>query len=163
MGVKIVKIQEMGPAGPWRGMGVGRDWCGREPRLAYVIQGTDLTTPVPAEEIGWILNGDRPTSVFVDRQGNVYVADQSNNRVQKWAPGASSGVTVAGLSGELNGPTDVFIDGQGALYVSSQYSNVVYKYPPRSTTGTVVGMQLPDNGPAAEGGKGDRCSCRMIF
>ena len=37
-----------------------------------------------------------PIGVFVDAAGNIYVADAGDFRVQKWAPGASSGTTVAG-------------------------------------------------------------------
>ena len=31
--------------------------------------------------------------------GDLYIGDSQNNRVQKWTPGASSGVTVAGGNG----------------------------------------------------------------
>ena len=41
-------------------------------------------------------NGDNqlelPNDVWVDAQGNVYVADRNNGRVQKWAPGATRGL-----------------------------------------------------------------------
>lgn len=39
-----------------------------------------------------------PADVTVDTNGNVYVADSYNNRVQLWSDGSSSGVTVAGNS-----------------------------------------------------------------
>ena len=42
---------------------------------------------------------NRPTDVVVDSGGNVYVADSNNHRIQYWANGASSGITVAGISG----------------------------------------------------------------
>jgi sugar lactone lactonase YvrE len=37
-----------------------------------------------------------PAGVLVDSSGNLYVADSGNSRVQLWANGASSGVTIAG-------------------------------------------------------------------
>ncbi|CAF2977042.1 unnamed protein product, partial [Rotaria sp. Silwood2] len=38
-----------------------------------------------------------PSDVAVDSNGNVYVSDTLNNRVQFWAKSASSGTTIAGL------------------------------------------------------------------
>lgn len=41
-----------------------------------------------------------PTDIFVDSSGAMYVADSSNNRVQRWFVGASIGTTVVnGSSG----------------------------------------------------------------
>jgi hypothetical protein len=41
-----------------------------------------------------------PTDVFVDNSGAIYVADSSNNRVQRWFAGATTGTTVVnGSSG----------------------------------------------------------------
>ena len=37
-----------------------------------------------------------PHGVFVDNDGNIYVADSNNHRIVKWAPSASEGVVVAG-------------------------------------------------------------------
>ncbi|CAF1580445.1 unnamed protein product, partial [Didymodactylos carnosus] len=39
---------------------------------------------------------NRPTSVFVDTNDNLYVADRDNYRIQRWAPDSIIGVTVAG-------------------------------------------------------------------
>ena len=43
-----------------------------------------------------------PDGIWVDDAANVYIADYYNNRVVKWAPGASSGVVVAGGNGKGN-------------------------------------------------------------
>ena len=37
-----------------------------------------------------------PSDVQVDSNGNVYVADTSNQRIQLWSSGSSTGVTIAG-------------------------------------------------------------------
>ncbi|CAF1617054.1 unnamed protein product, partial [Didymodactylos carnosus] len=40
-----------------------------------------------------------PNAVYVDSNQNLYIADSSNYRVQYWQSGASSGSTIAGLTG----------------------------------------------------------------
>jgi len=37
-----------------------------------------------------------PSGIFVDKSGNIFISDSGNNRIQKYAPEATSGVTVAG-------------------------------------------------------------------
>ncbi|BAV06271.1 gliding motility-associated C-terminal domain-containing protein [Filimonas lacunae] len=75
-----------------------------------------------------------PLDVFVDCGGNMFIADYNNNRIQKWAKGATSGVTVAGGNGrgsasnQLNGPIGVFVDTTGAIYVSEVGNNRVQKF-----------------------------------
>ena len=79
------------------------------------------------------LNG--PTGLFVDGQGNIYVADVGNNRIVKWAPGASQGVMVAGTGylgsdlNELDYPNDVCLDANGNIYVADTNNNRVMEFP----------------------------------
>ncbi|MEI6184910.1 MAG: NHL repeat-containing protein, partial [Bacteroidota bacterium] len=56
-----------------------------------------------------------PTGVYVNKNGDIYVADFANSRIQKWARGATQGITVADLStiGTNKSavfPTDIWID-----------------------------------------------------
>lgn len=74
-----------------------------------------------------------PLGTYVDAIGNVYVADNTNNRIQKWAPGATSGVTVAGSSSTLWQPEGVFVDAAGYIYVADAGNNRVQRFPPGST------------------------------
>ncbi|MFM9500782.1 hypothetical protein ACKI1Q_45360, partial [Streptomyces galilaeus] len=37
----------------------------------------------------------RPVFVFADSKGDLYISDQWNHRIQRWTPGATSGITVA--------------------------------------------------------------------
>lgn len=96
-----------------------------------------ITSPIPANQITWMLNGtmvvsqqtaaqtasttvaggngqgsaanqlDQPDRIFVDPYGNVYIPDRNNLRVQEWAPGATSGVTVAGGNGSGDGANQI--------------------------------------------------------
>jgi sugar lactone lactonase YvrE len=83
-----------------------------------------------------------PVGIYVDGSGAVYVADQSNSRIQKWAAGAISGTTVAGGNGlgsannQLWNPTGVYVDGAGAVYVADLLNNRIQKFPPNSTPAT---------------------------
>ena len=85
-----------------------------------------------------------PTGVYVDGSGNIYVADEGNNRIQKWTPGASSGSTVAGGNGsgaaasQLSGPTGVYVDGIGNIYVTDYNNNRIQKWAPGASSGITV-------------------------
>jgi sugar lactone lactonase YvrE len=75
--------------------------------------------------------------IVVDANNNIYVSDFGNNRVQKWTPGAITGITVAGdpngISGsnynQLHNPTDIFLDaGAKNLYISDFQNNRIQKW-----------------------------------
>jgi gliding motility-associated-like protein len=132
-----------------------------------------VSSPVPATSITWMLNGTavasqtatqanislvagahgagsnanqfyNPDRLFVDAYGNMYIPDLGNNRVQKWASGATTGVTVAGGNGagnganQLNQPTGVTLDPQGNIYVADQENNRIQKWAPGAAAGTTV-------------------------
>ena len=85
-----------------------------------------------------------PHDVYVDQDGNLYITDGDNNRVQKWAPGATTGVTVAGGNGpgnsasQLNSPFSIFADAE-ETYIFLTGQTTVYKNGRRgATTGTTV-------------------------
>ena len=88
-----------------------------------------------------------PNSVFVSG-GNIYVADEANDRIMEWVPGASTGVEVAGTgtagtdASHLNFPTDVSVDAGGNIYVVDHGNNRVQKFAAGSTVGTTVGSGL---------------------
>ncbi len=77
-----------------------------------------------------------PIGAIVDAQGNLYIADLSNNRVMKWAPGATSGTSVT--TTELNAPNSVAVDANGYVYISDRLATVE-KFPPGGgSNGTIV-------------------------
>jgi hypothetical protein len=90
-----------------------------------------------------------PRALYVDGQGNIYIADTYNYRIQKWKPGAIKGVTVAGGNGmgsapnQFNYPIDVYLDAAKNIYVADAYiedasNHRVQKWAPGSTTGITV-------------------------
>ena len=74
-----------------------------------------------------------PTTIVVDALGHIYVADQSNNRIQKLAP-TGNPITAWGTPG--NGPGQflqlgaVALDPQGNVYTTDGSSGLVQKFSP---------------------------------
>jgi len=60
----------------------------------------------------------------VDTLSNVYISDNGNYRILKWAPGATTGQVVAGGNGQgsganqLNNPYSIAVDAHFTLYVA---------------------------------------------
>ncbi|GAB3499066.1 hypothetical protein GCM10027341_21570 [Spirosoma knui] len=86
----------------------------------------------------------RPSAVYVDGSGNIYVADTDNRRIQKFPPNSTSatnGTTVAGGNGygtnanQLTTPTGIYVGG-GNLYVADQANHRIQKFGPNSTSAT---------------------------
>ena len=80
---------------------------------------------------------DTPSGVYLSkRTGDVYIADYNNQRIQRWTPNATSGVTVAGQTGVtgtnltlFNGPWDLILDNNETyLYVSDSNNNRVQRF-----------------------------------
>lgn len=102
-----------------------------------------------------------PTSVTVDAQGNVYVADDNNNQIRKISTADGTVSTLAGSdsTGLKNGldtgayffsPSGVAADAQGNVYVADAGNNVIRMVTPAGQTTTIAGNINPGNanGPA---------------
>ena len=76
---------------------------------------------------------DYPTGVYVKTNGDIYIADFVNMRIQKWAVGANQGTTVADLSGLGTGgigvfPSDIWVDeNTNTMYITA--SNDIVDFP----------------------------------
>jgi len=74
-----------------------------------------------------------PGGLAVDNEGNVYVVDSGNARVQKFGPDGRflKAVGAAGSAeGEFNQPSDLALDGQGNVYVLDTWNHRVQKFDP---------------------------------
>jgi hypothetical protein len=102
-----------------------------------------------------------PVAVAADAAGNVYIADQDNNRIREVSTNGTistvAGNGVAGYQGDgrkatnanLNAPTGVAVDSSGSLYIADRGNNII-----RKVTGgiihTIAGNQV--NGFSGDGG-----------
>ncbi len=76
---------------------------------------------------------NNPKAVTVDNDGNIYVADAENSRIQKFSPDGefliSLGKQGAG-PGEFNKPVGVDVDAEGYIYVADTWNHRVQKFSP---------------------------------
>jgi uncharacterized protein (TIGR03437 family) len=105
-----------------------------------------------------------PIAVAVDAQGNLYIADEIDNRIRKVTPAGIistyAGTGIPGYSGDrgpaisaaLNFPTGIALDAQGNMYVADSGNSRVRRIATDGTINTVAGDGIPtyggDNGPA---------------
>ena len=71
------------------------------------------TSPCLQEDLSNDFN--RPAGLAVDFQGNVYVADRFNNRIQKIDP---MGTVSTFVDTDLKDPTDLVFGSNGKLYIA---------------------------------------------
>ncbi|WP_033341020.1 RICIN domain-containing protein [Catenuloplanes japonicus] len=106
-----------------------------------------------------------PQGMALDGEGNLYIADVSNNRVRKVSPDGTistvAGLGTAGFAGDgapavkaqLNQPRELALDGEGNLYISDHRNHRIRKVAPDGTISTVAGGKAAgvggDGGPAA--------------
>ena len=94
---------------------------------------------------------DGPRGIAVDAQGNIYIADASNNRIRKidlfQNVTTIAGTGKAGYGGdgglatkaELNFPTFILLDDSGNLYISDTYNYRVRKINTSGVITTIAG------------------------
>jgi len=104
------------------------------------------------------------SGLAVDGAGNVYIADETANRIRKATPGGIittlAGTGAKGFSGDdgpataaaLNGPAGVAVDGAGNVYIADNANARVRKVAPNGTITTLTGTGTygsnNDDGPA---------------
>ena len=104
-----------------------------------------------------------PYSVAVDDAGNLYIADQYNNRIRR-VDSTGTITTIAGtgerrfggdggpaIQAQLGDPTGVAVDGAGNLYIADQYNNRIRRVDSTGTITTIAGTgERGFSGPATQ-------------
>lgn len=115
--------------------------------MKYTVGATSGVLVAGTGAGGFALNQLSSTAIryiYVDSSQNIYISDYGNNRVVRWASGASSGVIVAGNGSvgtaleQTNGPCGVWVDSNSNVYVAESTNNRVTKWPLGATTGILV-------------------------
>ncbi len=86
----------------------------------------------------------KPEDVYVDRNGNIYVSDSYNHRIQKFINGSNIGITIAGITGsggsslnQLYYPLYFTFDSTDTyMYVADSFNHRIMRYLTNSTSGT---------------------------
>ncbi|CAF4664073.1 unnamed protein product, partial [Rotaria sp. Silwood1] len=132
------------------------------PLLSTAQWSTNATTVAGGNGIGGRLDQlNRPSGLYLNEYGILYVAESANHRVVAWTSGSTSGEVVAGGNGEgnalnqLNRPSDVILDrATDHLLVCDRQNNRVVRWPHHNgTRGEVVlfdiacfGLTMDDRG-----------------
>lgn len=110
-----------------------------------------------------------PVAVAVDGAGNVYIADEDNNRVRKVTAATGVITTVAGggsnylenglaTAARLEDPVAVAVDSMGNLYISDYYAHRVRKV----TAATGLMTTVAGNGMNGFGGDGGAATAATL-
>jgi tripartite motif-containing protein 71 len=90
-----------------------------------------------------------PFGIAVEGNGNVYVADSSNCRIQKFTPNGqflTKWGSEGGGDGQFDGPFGIAIDGNGNVYVADTYNDRIQKFNPEGEFITKWGSEGPADG-----------------
>ena len=149
-------------------------WCSIFPAHSQIIStvagNTSSTLPGDGGS-ATLANIQGPYSITLDHLGNLYIADQYNNRVRKVTTtgiiSTIAGTGTAGYSGDgfaatsakLNQPTGVAVDLAGNVFVSDRTNNVIRKINTAGIISTYAGVLSMGN----YGGDGNPATASTVF
>jgi len=98
-----------------------------------------------------------PSGIVIDRNGNIIIADTSNNRIRKLSADGSKVSTIAGsgvagfkdgpaAEAQFDGPMDVAVDEDGAIFVADAYTDSIRKISTNGVVTTLAGGGSPGYG-----------------
>jgi uncharacterized protein (TIGR03437 family) len=110
---------------------------------------------------------DGPAAVWIDSKGNLYIADQFNNRIRlvtgaNIATVAGNGTpgyagdpppTTAATAAEINGPDSMILDSKGNLYIADTQNSLVRIVSAAGTISTYAGNFSAGPGFGGDGGQ----------
>ncbi|MES2388496.1 MAG: T9SS type A sorting domain-containing protein [Bacteroidota bacterium] len=153
--IKVTSIPCYPPPAPGIGIGTSTAFCnGGSTVLTAVINPAEVSTFAGgssgfANGEGTDAKFNDPVDVLVDASDNVYVTDQSNNRIRKITPDgivstfAGSGTAVStdgtGTGAAFNGPCNMAMDSQGNIFVSDAGGNRIRKITSSGVVSTPAG------------------------
>ncbi|CAF1124606.1 unnamed protein product [Adineta steineri] len=115
---------------------------------SVVIWPSNRTIPKnPSPNCSDVLHLYKPTGIFIDSLGNIYITSKWCNWVTKWNPNATNATLVAGSltaasgsdSQHLNTPYGLFVDEiHSLLYVTDAVNNRVQRFALGNLTGVTV-------------------------
>ena len=148
-------------------------------RIRKVTSGGVISTVAGNGTQGFSGDGGQATSAQInngsggeaeDTAGNLFIADDGNNRIRKVTPGGVIS-TVAGngtpgfsgdggpaTSAQLAGPWGVAVDMAGNLFIAERYNNCIRKVTPGGVISTVAG-----NGTQGFSGDGGPATSAQLF
>lgn len=98
------------------------------------------STYVAAMPLTTVVSSQSPVGVAVDGTGNVYIADNQLNAIEKWTLASNSLSTL--VSTGLAEPWGVAVDGAGNLYITDTYSNKLKEWTITNALVTLVSSGL---------------------
>ncbi|UJR11880.1 hypothetical protein I4U23_016059 [Adineta vaga] len=113
-----------------------------------IVAGTDHSAGSNSNQLNY------PNGVYVDKKGNIYISEYTNNRIQKYISGSTSGITIAGITGspgsslnQFSAPRYFALDStETYIYIADSANNRIMRYLSNSTSG--------NNGVVMAGGTG---------